>query len=298
MAKQVLIRGQEFLIAGEIFKILKLKDEWDVDIKDPHAVIEDVKNDRATRADVFYFRQRLPHTKPIYEFHKVIDNAAAIPITTYEDWWKEVNRRVRLKVNKAQRLGVTVRVSAFSDDLVQHMKEIFDDDPLRQGVPFRLYKKSHSYIKDKMGTFADRADFLCAFYDQEPIGILKLVYSGQIARMMTIIGKISSRDKAPVNAMLSKAVELCVQKSIRFLMYGRFYYGKKGFDSVVQFKLHNGFKKYDVPRYYVPLTNRGRLYIALRLYRKPIDVIPESFAGPIRMVRERINTFRHRKMDS
>jgi len=293
MANPIMILNQRFVNSEGFFKVLRPENEWDVDIDAPQLIIDQLRTRRIPRVDVFSFRQRLPHTEPAYDFFYAVDNTAAIPITSYEDWWKGVNHRVRLKVKKAQRLGVTVRSVSFDDDLVSQMKQIFDDDPLRQGVPFRLYQKSPAFIKEKMGTFADRADFFCAYHESEPIGILKMVYSGSIARMMTIIGKISSRDKAPVNALLAKAVDRCVEKSVHFLTYGQFYYGRKGFDSVAQFKLHNGFKKYDLPHYYIPLTGIGRIYIALRLYKDPNERIPESVARPMRAVRDKLYAIRH-----
>ena len=286
MASQFRIHDQEFVVTGGVFKTIRAMNEWDVDIDTPHIILKEIQN-RNIRADLFTFGQRLPYTKHFLGFQVEMDNSAAIPITTYESWWKDVNRRVRLKVNKAERLGVLVRVSEFNDELVRQIKDIFDEFPLRQGVPFHHYQKPLSYIKERMGTYSERADFLCAYYQEEPIGILKLVYSGQSARMMTIVGKISHRDKAPVNAMLSKAVERCIQKGVSFLTYGKLYYGKKGLDSLAHFKIHNGFKKFDLPRYYAPLNGRGRLYLSLRLYRRPNEIIPESLARPMRDLRQR-----------
>lgn len=291
MTKQVNIRGQEFVVSRKLFTTLRPKDEWDIDIIGPDNIIKEISDSKNIRADIFSFRQRLPYTKPLFGYHLEMENAAAIRITSYDAWWKEVNRRVRMKVNKAQRLGVVVRICEFDDDLVLRIKEIFDESAFRQGGPFLHYKKSFNYVKERMGTFTKRADFFCAFYGDEPIGILKLVYTGRLARMMTLIGKISHRDKAPVNALLSKAVERCVEKGVSFLTYGQLYYGKKGLDSLAHFKVHNAFRKYDIPRYYIPLSTLGNIYISLRLYRRLKDMVPNFLAQPLRVLRAKWHHF-------
>lgn len=47
----------------------------------------------------------------------------------------------------------------------------------------------------------------------------------------------------------------------------------KGNGNRGEFKQSNGFQKFDLPRYYVPLTIKGRLFVALKLYRG-INALP------------------------
>jgi len=54
-------------------------------------------------------------------------------------------------------------------------------------------------------------------------------------------------------------------------------YGAKGEDSLSEFKRHNGFHKYNLPRYFVPLTNRGRFALTTGLHRPLKEMLP----GPI-----------------
>ena len=66
------------------------------------------------------------------------------------------------------------------------------------------------------------------------------------------------RDKAPTNALIAKAVEVCAEKGISYLTYGKYHYGKKDAKSLSDFKMRHGFDKIDIPRYYVPLTLKAK----------------------------------------
>ena len=44
---------------------------------------------------------------------------------------------------------------------------------------------------------------------------------------------------------------------------------------MTEFKRRNGFEKIDFPKYYVPLTAMGRLWVASRLHRGLGGLIPE-----------------------
>src|SRR5438874_781467 len=56
---------------------------------------------------------------------------------------------------------------------------------------------------------------------------------------------------------------------------GRFIYGNKRRSSLVEFKRRNGFQQVNFPRYYIPLTLRGYLFVRLRLYRGFGGLLPE-----------------------
>ena len=67
-------------------------------------------------------------------------------------------------------------------------------------------------------------------------------------------------------------------------MVREFSYRKKQQDSLADFKRHNGFQKVDVPRYYVPLTLRGRIAFKLGLHHEIADSIPEPVAATFRKI--------------
>ena len=103
---------------------------------------------------------------------------------------------------------------------------------------------------------------------------------------MHIVSLISQRDKAPTNALLARAVRSCAERQIKYLVYSNFAYGKKQHDSLSDFKERNGFRKVDIPRYYVPLTPLGKAAFSLRLHHRLTDHLPESVMSKLRNFRE------------
>jgi hypothetical protein len=88
---------------------------------------------------------------------------------------------------------------------------------------------------------------------------------------MQIISMVSHRDKAPTNALIAKAVEICANKGIPQLLYGTWADGGIG-----DFRSHNGFLPLTVPRYYIPLTKKGQILLRLHLHRAPAEFLPYS----------------------
>ena len=84
-----------------------------------------------------------------------------------------------------------------------------------------------------------------------------------------------------MNALLAKAVELCEQKGISHLVYGQFIYGNNRQSSFVEFKRRNGFEQVNFPRYYIPLTLEGKVFVKLRLYRGLSGLVPEPILQPL-----------------
>ena len=87
------------------------------------------------------------------------------------------------------------------------------------------------------------------------------------------------------NALIAKAAEVCEQKGISHLIYGKFIYGNKRRSSLVEFKRRNGFQQVNFPRYYIPLTLMGELFVRLRLYRGFSGLIPEPILQPLLSLR-------------
>jgi hypothetical protein len=102
---------------------------------------------------------------------------------------------------------------------------------------------------------------------------------------MQIVSMIRHRDKAPTNALIAQTVRSCAERGISHLWYANFSYGKKQRDSLADFKLHNGFQKVKLPRYYIPLTVVGRIALSLGLHHKAADWIPEPLAARYRKIR-------------
>ncbi|PYT86646.1 MAG: hypothetical protein DMG36_26085, partial [Acidobacteria bacterium] len=47
------------------------------------------------------------------------------------------------------------------------------------------------------------------------------------------------------------------------------------------FKRRNGFKQVNFPRYYIPLSLRGKVFVRLRLYKGLSGLIPEPILQPL-----------------
>jgi hypothetical protein len=104
---------------------------------------------------------------------------------------------------------------------------------------------------------------------------MKIVYVGRVAAMMQILTRISHYDKRPSNALIAKAVEHCAKAGMSFLTYGKYRDRKKGTSSLARFKHRMGFEEVRVPKFYVPLTIKGRICLALGLHRNLVTILPE-----------------------
>jgi hypothetical protein len=227
-------------------------------------------------ADLFTFVQRLPDTDPRYDFHMELDNIAAVPVTTYSEWWdKHTDAGVRRAIRRAAKTGVTISISDLDDAFVDGIVKINNETPIRQGRQFWHYQKSADAVRAENATFAERNIFVGAYYESEMIGFMRLTLCNRAARVVQILSMIKHYDKRPANAMLAKAVEICEQRGIDYLVYGNYIYNDPK-SSLTEFKRRNGFQQFFLPRYYVPLTTKGNVAIRLGFHRGLAKAVPES----------------------
>lgn len=255
---------------------------------DPAKAIEAMRASK-TRIDIFTFMQRLPETKQKFAYPMEWDNFAAIPVTTFENWWnKQIGFKARNKAKQAEKKGVVIREVPFDTSLTEGIWEIYNESPVRQGKPFRHYGKSRETVHREAATYLDRSLFIGAFFEEKLIGFIKMVIdeTGTQAGLMNIVALIGQRDKAPANALVAHAVRICAERGVAFLTYSNFAYGKKQSDSLSDFKERNAFERIDVPRYWVPVTMQGRLALRLGLHRRLSEHIPDSVATRLRELRE------------
>jgi hypothetical protein len=238
--------------------------------------------------DLFTFIQRISETNPKYSYPMERDNMAVLPISTFDDWMTNtINFKVRNKVRKAEKNGVVIQEVPLDENLIQGISTIYNESPIRQGRPFRHYRKDLETLRKMKATFLDRSVFIGAYFEGGLIGFIKLVTdeNRSQAGLMHIFSMIRHRDKAPNNALIAQAVKSCAQRGIPYLWYANMSYGKKQTDSLAEFKRHNGFQKVEVPRYYVPLTAPGRIALRLGLHHGIADWVPEPVAARYRRVR-------------
>ena len=283
------ISGKIVCIDGKLIRIAYLDGEGYQFLQDPESAIETLRKS-GTRIDLFTFMQRISDTAPKYAYPMEWDNVAALPITNFDDWMKnQIDFKVRNKVRKATKSGVGVREVPFDGSFIQGISDIYNESPVRQGMPFWHYGKDMEYARRVNGTFLDRSIHIGAFFEDKMIGFVKLVTdeNSSQAGLMQIVSMIQHRDKAPTNALIAQAVKSCAERGIPHLWYAKFSYGKRQTDSLAEFKRHNGFQKVDLPRYYVPLTIAGRVALRLGLHHDLADWIPEPVIAKYRSIRSR-----------
>jgi hypothetical protein len=279
--------GKEMQFEGRLVRIAHVDGEGYQFLDDPDAAVVALRKS-GTRADIFTFIQKLSETSPKHSFPMEWDNIAALPISTFDHWMAhQIDFKVRNKVRKSAKNGVSVREVPFDDALVQGIHAIYNETPIRQGKKFWHYGKDLEAVRKMNGTFLDRTIFIGAYLQDNLIGFVKLVANEDWSQagLMQIVSMIQQRDKAPTNALVAQAVRSCADRKIANLWYANFSYGKKQQDSLADFKRHNGFQKVDVPRYYVPLTMVGRMALRMGLHHGTIDWIPEPVASTYRKIR-------------
>jgi hypothetical protein len=82
-------------------------------------------------------------------------------------------------------------------------------------------------------------------------------------------------------------VKACERRAIPYLVYSKFSYFKSQRDSLSDFKARNGFRRIDVPRYYVPLTIVGRVALRIGLQHGLRERLPEPLVVALRRVRSK-----------
>jgi hypothetical protein len=223
-----------------------------------------------------------------------------------DEWWQRLSRGTRTNVRCAAKRGVIVRAVQFDDDFVKGIHEIYNETPIRQGRPFFHFGKDFDTVKRESSTYLNRSEFFGAYFDDKLIGFIKIVYVDRLATIIHIISKNSHRDKRPMNAMLAKAFEAGVERGVSFLIYGKYTYDGNENSPLAEFKRRNGFEQVNYPRYFVPLSAKGRLSIQLGVHNglkaliplSALALIPLSAANLLRSLRSQFYQRRYAKQET
>ena len=274
------VNGYTIIARGTWLRVAFLNaEEWlTTELDNPEVCLERLRKPSAhgLRADIFTFAQKLPATLPKYSYPMEWESVAAVHVTSFKDWWEKLPQEGRKNVRRSQKRGVVVKVKQLDEELVREIVEVNDDSPLRQRRPYAHYGKTCDEVRKDQSTFRDRCDFICAYLGTELIGFLKLVYRREIASILQFLPKASRYDVRPANALIAKAVELCEAKALSYLTYGKYHYGNQGATSLNEFKTRNGFEELFLPRYYIPLTLKGRIGMTLNLHHGFMGLFPRS----------------------
>ena len=194
---------------------------------------------------------------------------------------------MRSKVRQALN-RLDVRVETFDDDFVAGMTRIFNETPIRQGRPFWHYGKDFDTVKKQFARYIHRETMIGVYAEDEMIAFMMLSDAGACCLPVQILSSIHHRDKAPTNALIAKAVELCALKKIAYLVY--FYWSD---DGLGEFKRRNGFKPVDVPRYFVPLSRKGKVALSMGLHRGIKRMLPPRIGETLKAARRRFYEMRY-----
>ena len=289
----VRVNNQTFFLSGKIVRTASLrtgKDEWQEDVENPGEIIQALKSCMA-RVDLFKFWQRIPESVPKYQYYREWRDIAAIPVTTFKNWWdKQISSKTRNMVRKSQKFGVSINDVELSDRLIRGIVDIFNDSPVRRGKFFWHYGRSFASVKEGMSADSQEAIFIAAYYGEELIGFIKLLVADRCAMITMILDKTPHRDKSPMNGMIAKAVEVCANRSIPYLTYTVWRRGDHG-----DFQKRNGFVRFAVPEYYVPLTFLGEVALRFGLHRGLKAALPERIIVYLLELRSKWYIFRYRQ---
>ena len=279
--------GKDIKVEGRLVRIARLASERFEFLENPELTLKQLR-EAGKGIDLFTFMQKLPHTSQEYSYPMEWDNAAALSVSTFEQWWtQQIDGKTRNMVRRAEKKGIVVREVPFDDFLVKGIWEIYNESPLRQGRPFPHYGKDVETVGRISATFPETSTFIGAFLGEKLIGFVKLTCDDarSMATVMHILAMAQHRDKAPTNALVAEAVRYCAAQKIPYIVYSKFAYGAKQRDSLSDFKESNGFQRIDIPRYYVPLTRIGAVAFRLGLHHSVLDHVPELIQTRLRELR-------------
>lgn len=285
----LMVKDKEILVSGKVFRIARLRHEWCDFLDEPSDAIREMRRGRPI-ADVFTFVRDICDKGPDFPFRKEIISNSVLTITTYDAWWNGLDFKVRNKVRKAQKSGVELRLEKLNEDFAKGVEAIYNEAPLRQGRKFYHYGKGSEAIKEELSSFLDQTCLIGAYYHGELVGFAKLFQGNNVLRTIHIIAKLSHRDKAVMDALIAKSVEICDQRKIQHLHYGSWTDGGVG-----TFRTKHGFVPVDAPRYFVPLTLRGALMLKMKLHQPIRNRLPKKWLEPMIGLRARWNSLRFRK---
>jgi hypothetical protein len=257
------------------FTVAKNAEEYEKDVVPTGELVAKI---RERGADVFTFLERgwvhtLSYSK---QWVKGNDNIALLHVTSYDDWWKNIGKKTRNVIRKAEKSGVKTRVVEPDEKLAEGIWKIYNETPIRQDRAFPHYGESLDAITNGLNSTRN-ATYVGAFLQDELAGFIQLVHGNHIVIISQILSLQKHWDKAVNNALVAKTVEVCASKHEEWLMYARM----GNHPSLDKFKQSNAFIKFPLTRYYVPLTRKGRVALRLGMHVEMKDALPQGIKYPL-----------------
>ena len=101
-------------------------------------------------ADVFEFLERSWCRKvqnPDKSWAKSEDNVALLHLSSYDEWWKNIDKKTRNIIRKAEKSGITTSVAQPDEKLAEGIWKIWNETPIRQDRGFPHYGASLEEVK-------------------------------------------------------------------------------------------------------------------------------------------------------
>jgi hypothetical protein len=227
------------------------------------------------KVDIYTFLDRAwccPISNPQKDLIKTEENVGLLEIKNYDSWWQSIGKKTRNMVRRAEKSGITVTVVGPSAKLAEGIWKIYNETPIRQARAFTHYGESIQTVTDHMYDDIEHNTFIGAYLEGKLVGFIQILYGDSIAIISNILSLQVHWDKSVNNALLAKAVEICASKGERWLMYGRI----GNHPSLDRFKANNGFVGVKITRYFIVLSNKGRLAVSLGLHKELRDSLTTS----------------------
>lgn len=296
--KLIRVQGLGIRLEGGIVRIARLDGEQFTFLSRPERIITELTVG-PNSADLFSFLPEPVDPVAQFPYKHVPENLAVLSVTTFDEWWTNTIRgEVRTKARKAEKRGVDIREIPFGEDLLRGICYIYNETPIRQGRLFPHYGATEGWARDYAGTYLEHSLFLGAFLEESLVGFAKLIFSADssCACIIHLLSMIEHQDKAPTNALMARIVQACTARGVSRIIYGNYNYGKKSSDGLSDFKRAHGFRRVDLPRYYIPVTQWGRIALAAGLHRGFTAYVPEPVLAKYRQARTAFYMRRYRHL--
>jgi hypothetical protein len=224
--------------------------------------------------DIFTFLERKWCCKiqnPQKSWARAEDNIALLHLKSHDEWWNSISKKTRNMIRKAEKSGITTFAAEPNEKLAEGIWKIYNETPIRQDRGFPHYGSSLVEVRNSLRSAQNRV-YIGADLQNELVGFMQLVHGENVTLISQILSMHKHRDKAVNNALVAKAIEVCADNHVEWLMYGRI----GNHPSLDNFKSSNGFEKFTLTRYYVPLTSKGKIAMELSLQRDVEDALPQS----------------------
>jgi hypothetical protein len=107
-----------------------------------------------------------------------------------------------------------VQVKKIDENLIRDLRDLNNNVPIRRGKRFTHYGKTLTSRHFLIG-----ATIFVHLYDNELIGVIKLIYLADKASILTFLPKASHHDERPANTLMAKAVDVRIERNISQLIW-------------------------------------------------------------------------------